>query len=71
MSTKYRDKIIESHGLNVGEYVGCALDRIGGDISENEIVSAIEYYHQNEQALKEEAINERRETIKNYILSQR
>lgn len=71
MSTIYRDKIIKSHGLDIGEHVGCALDRISGDISDNEIASAIEYYQQHEQELKKEAINERREAIKNHTLSQR
>ncbi len=71
MCMQCRDQLIESHGLDIGEHVGCALDRIGGDISESEIQSAIEYYLKYKQYLKKEAINERREAIKEYILSKR
>jgi len=69
--TIYRDKLTTEYNSDIGEHVGCALDRLEREISEYEIQIAIEFYRRNEKKLKKEAINERREAIKNYILAQK
>jgi len=66
--TIYKNKLTTEYNLDIGEHVGCALDRLEREVSEYEIQIAIEFYRRKEKELKKEAINEIREAIKNHII---
>lgn len=63
--TIYRDRLVQDYGREIGSVVGCGLDRLGRDVSQTEILRAIEYYQKNKARLDTMAIGDRRGEIAN------
>lgn len=61
--TTYRDKLVEDYCAEIGNVVGCALDRLERTVTHSEILRAIDYFNQNKVRLASMAIGDRRQEI--------
>jgi len=51
--------------VHVASVIGCGLDRLGREVTDQEISTAIVFFLKNYEEMMKEAIGDRREKIKN------
>jgi len=65
--TMYRDLLAEEYGIDIGSIVGCGLDQLDRELTQNEIQRAVNFFEDYKQDFKGLGQSEKRESIANYM----
>ncbi|WP_143869901.1 hypothetical protein [Catenovulum sediminis] len=67
--TKYRNLLTEIYGDEIGDVVGCGLDRLSSEVCDTVITNAVIFYSTFKNQIKTFPIGARREAIQYYVES--
>lgn len=59
----YKQRLTEDFGKDAGDVVGCALDRLGRQVSYTDVLAAVKYYEINKTEIDALCIGDRRKRI--------
>ena len=66
---KYKDLLTESNGSDIGDTVGCGLDRLDRKVSSFEIQKAIVFYEEFKEKMNNFPVNARIKAVQEYMES--
>lgn len=67
--TDYRNMLTEQEDIEVGSVVGCGLDRLGKNVTENKITMAVAFYKNYRDEISKFTIHAQRDLIREFIES--